>query len=121
LNTCLATVAPIKYEHKSEKHEATGPIVWQSGRHSVRHAAHLEMACKNGKTDQKQKQVREKNPFMGKMRVEPCQARAFGEAGTQELLYGNCAEAGKSGCQRMTMENCDAGERGAEKQIDREW
>ena len=87
-----------EYEHKSEAHEATGPIVWQSGRHPVRHAAYLEMACENDETDQKQKQVREKDPFLGKMRVESCETRAFGEVGTQELLYRNGAEAGKCGC-----------------------
>ena len=74
------------------------------------------MACKYGKTDQKQKQIRQKNPFMGEMREEACQPCAFGEAVTQKLLNRDGAEANEGGGERMTMKNRDAGERRAEQQ-----
>jgi hypothetical protein len=73
-------------EHKDQKHEAAGPIVRQSHRHPVRDAACLEMACEESKTEQQQKQVREKNPFKPEMSIEACQPCAFGEAVTQKLL-----------------------------------
>jgi hypothetical protein len=53
--------------------------------------------------DQKQKQVRQEDPFMGEMREEPCQPCAFGEAFTQKLLERDGAEAGEGGGKRMTM------------------
>jgi hypothetical protein len=66
--------------------------------------------------DQKQKQVRQEDPFMGEMREEPCQPCAFGEAFTQKLLERDGAEAGEGGGKRMTMKNRDTGERDGEQQ-----
>ena len=74
------------------------------------------MACKESKTDQKQKQIREENPFMREMRKEACEPCAFGEAVTQELLDRDGAEADESGGERMTMKNSDASKCRAEKQ-----
>ena len=74
------------------------------------------MAGKESKADQKQKQIREENPFMREMREEAGEPCAFDEAGAQKLLEGDGAEAGEGGGERMTMKNCDASERGAEKQ-----
>ena len=74
------------------------------------------MAGKDSKSDQKQKQVREENPFMPEMRKEACEARAFDETGTQKLLHRDDAEADESGGQRMTMKNRHAGERDGEQQ-----
>ena len=82
---------------RAEKHETAGPIVRQSGRHPVGDAACLEMARKEGKTDQKQKQVRDENPFMLEMGKETRQARAFVEAGAQKLLEDDGAETGEGG------------------------
>ena len=56
-----------KNEHKGQKDETTGPIVRQRGRHPVGNAARLEMACKQSEANQKQKQIRQENPFMGEM------------------------------------------------------
>ena len=53
---------------------------------------------------------------MLEMREEFRQACAFGEAVRQKLLDGDGAEADQSAGQRMTMKNCDAGERGGKKQ-----
>ena len=53
---------------------------------------------------------------MLEMREESRQACAFGEAVRQKLLDGDGAEADQSAGQRMTMKNCDAGERGGKKQ-----
>ena len=108
LKTCLATVAPMSAaailsrneemnEHEDQKHETAGPIVWQSGRHPVRDAACLEMACKESKADQKQKQIRDENPFMLEMGKEAWQACAFDEAGAQQLLEDDDAETGEGG------------------------
>ena len=44
------------------------------------------MACKESKTNQQQKQVREENPFMLEMREESRQACAFGEASVKSFL-----------------------------------
>ncbi len=74
------------------------------------------MACKESKANQKQKQVRDENPFMREMREEACEPRAFNETGTQKLLHCDDAETNESGSQRMTMKDRDAGERGGEKQ-----
>ena len=74
------------------------------------------MACKQSEADQKQKQVRQENPFMGEMGEETCEPGAFVEARTQELLERDGAEADEGGGKRMAMKNGDAGERRAEKQ-----
>ena len=74
------------------------------------------MARQESKADQKQKQVRDKNPFMLEMDKETRQASAFVEASAQELLEDDGAETGEGGGERMTMKNCDAGKRGGEKQ-----
>jgi hypothetical protein len=50
------------------------------------------------------------------MRKEACQACAFIEAGTKELLGGDDAEADESGGERMAMEDGDAGKRDGEQQ-----
>jgi hypothetical protein len=44
------------------------------------------------------------------------QACAFDEAGAQKFLEDDDAETGECGGERMMMKNCDAGERGGEKQ-----
>ena len=67
------------------------------------------------KANQKQKQVRDENPFMLEMREEACEPRAFVKAGTQKLLGRNGAEADERGGECMAMKNSDAGERGGEK------
>ncbi len=74
------------------------------------------MACEESEADQKQKQIRQQNPFMLVMRQQACQPRPLVEAGPQQLLERDDAEADESGGERMTMKNCDAGERGAEQQ-----
>jgi hypothetical protein len=74
------------------------------------------MAGEQSKTDQEQKQVRQEDPFVGVMRIEAFEARAFVEARTQKLLERDNAEADESGSKRMTMEDGDAGECGGEKQ-----
>jgi hypothetical protein len=53
---------------------------------------------------------------MREMRKETRQARAFDKADTQELLDDDGTKADESRGERMTMKNCDAGERDAEKQ-----
>jgi hypothetical protein len=72
------------------------------------------MAGEHSKTDQEQKQVRQEDPFVGVMRIEAFEARAFVEARTQKLLERDNAEADESGSKRMTMEDGDAGECGGE-------
>src|SRR6266508_4908775 len=74
------------------------------------------MAGKESKAHQEQKQVHQEDPFIRVMRIEACQAGAFVEARTQKFLECDNAEADESGGKRMTMEDGDAGERGAEKQ-----
>jgi hypothetical protein len=74
------------------------------------------MAGEHSKTDQEQKQVRQEDPFVGVMRIEAFEARAYVEARTQKLLERDNAEADESGSKRMTMEDGDAGECGGEKQ-----
>jgi hypothetical protein len=56
------------------------------------------MACKESKTDKKQKQIGEENPFMFEMDEEAWQACAFDEAGAQQLLEDDDGETSESGC-----------------------
>ena len=83
LKTCRATVAPISAaailsrneEITNTRTRSTKPPVQLSGRAAgiqSGDAACLEMAGKESKADQKQKQVREENPFMLVMREEAC-------------------------------------------------
>jgi hypothetical protein len=74
------------------------------------------MACKESKADQKQKQIRQENPFMGEMREETWEPGAFVEARTRELLERDGAEADEGGGKRMAMKNSDASKCRAEKQ-----
>jgi hypothetical protein len=74
------------------------------------------MARQEGKADQKQKQIRDENPFVLEMGKETREASAFVEAGAQELLEDDDAKAGDGGGKGMAMKNCDAGKRGGEKQ-----
>jgi hypothetical protein len=53
---------------------------------------------------------------MREMRVETRQAGPPDEAGAQEFLERDNAEADESGSKRMAMEDSDAGERRREKQ-----
>ncbi len=50
------------------------------------------------------------------MREQACQPRPLVEAGPQKLLERDGAEADQGGSERITMKNCDAGERGGEQQ-----
>ena len=74
------------------------------------------MAGKEGKADQKKKQIGEENPFVREMREEACKARAFDETRTQKLLERDGAQADEGRGKRMAMKNGDRGERRAEKQ-----
>jgi hypothetical protein len=74
------------------------------------------MASEEREADQKQKQVRKKNPFMREMGKESGETRALGKAFAQELLDDDGAETDERDGERMAMENCDASERDTEKQ-----
>jgi hypothetical protein len=74
------------------------------------------MASKKRKAYQEQKQVRNEDPLMRVMRIEPGETWAFVEAGAQELLERDNAEADESGSERVTMKEGDAGECGGEQQ-----
>ena len=127
LKTCLATVAPISAaailsrneEITNTRTRSTKPPVQLSGR-----AAGIQsgMRLASKWRARRAKPTRSRNRFAMRthscceMRKEACEARAFVEAGAQKLLERDGAEADESGGERMTMKNCDAGERGGEQQ-----
>ncbi len=108
-------------KHENEKHEASGPVVGQSGRHPIRHTARFEMAGKQRKANQKQKQIGDENPFIGEMGEQAGQPGSFDEAGPEQLLENDDAKPGERGGEGVPMKNGDGGKgRAKQQKIDKD-
>ena len=99
------------HEDHNEEHEGAPPIVRENGRHPIGNAARLEMAGKEGKADEEQKQIGKQDPFMGEMGKEAREPRTLVEAVPKQLLQDDGAEAGERGCERVAVKNRNASER----------
>ena len=104
------------HEDQGKKHKSAPPIIRENGRHPIGNAACLEMAGKERKADEKQKQIGKQDPFMGEMGEEAGELGAFVETVRKQFLDDDGAETGEGYRERVAVKNGDARQRDAKQQ-----
>ena len=110
-----------QHEHDGQQRDAALPVVGKIGRHSVGHAAQLEMAREQRKPHQQQEQVGQDHPFVLHVQREAGEPGAEFEAGENELVERDGRKPGQRDVERVVVEQRDAEQRQAEQdEIDRD-